>query len=317
MDNKIAFLFPGQGSQYHGMGEDLVFNFQLANNMFIEASNILDIDFKKLCYEENNSNLNNTEYTQPAIYLISIILFKLLEKKGIKPHAVAGHSLGEYSALTAAKVISFKDGLKLVRKRGIFMNEALSPGKGSMAAIIGLDINEIKEICIQISGICEIANYNTPRQIVISGEKIAIIKALELAKNYGAKRAIELEVSGPFHSSLMQSAKNKLEEELNKINFNKTEIDIVPNVIADYAKTSNELKCSLIEQLDNSVLWVDSMNKLINSGIDTFIEVGPGKVLKGLMRRINKKVKVYSINSYESYIKYIDILSPDKIIIKD
>lgn len=301
--SKIAFIFPGQGSQYIGMGKEIVENFPVAAEIMDKANNILDIDLKKLCFSGPIEKLNNTENTQPGVYTISYIIYQILKEKGISPDIVAGHSLGEYSALAASRVFSFEDGLKLVRQRGTIMNNAVSTGKGAMAALIGLEDEKVLLICQKVDGICEIANYNSPGQIVISGEKEAVKQACSLAEEAGAKKAVELAVSGPFHSSLMKSAEREFAIEIDKVEFNKPKYPVVVNVTADFVEETTDIKNLLLRQLSASVRWVESMKRIISQDIDTFIELGPGRVLKGLMRRIDRSANAYNVEDLKSLEK--------------
>ncbi len=305
MGDEIAFIFPGQGSQFVGMGKDLVENYNSAAELMDKANHILDLDLKEICIEGPEDKLNHTANTQPAIFLISMIINNLLVEQGIKPDVVAGHSLGEYSALAAAGVFTFAEGLNLVRKRGQLMDEALPAGMGTMAAVIGLEQDKILSICKNIDGVCEIANYNCPGQIVISGTKAAINEAVKLCNNAGAKKVIELDVSGPFHSSLMEPAREKLKSEIDKLSMSSPAVPVVVNAFAKYTQKVEDVKKALVAQLTSSVRWSESMKKIINNGINTFIEVGPGRTLKGLMRRINRSVQVYSINDLASLEKVL------------
>ncbi len=304
--NKVAVIFPGQGSQYPGMGKELIKNFNFAEKMFIEAGEILGINLKKLCIEGPEDELNNTQNTQPAIFTLSMILYKLLiNNSSIRPAVFAGHSLGEYSAFCAAGAFNFSEGVALVRKRGKFMNQALPAGKGSMAAIIGLNKDIISELCNNIDEVCEIANFNTPSQIVVSGTSSAIKQIIRLARKEGAKKVVELDVSGPFHSSLMKPARENLKKVLENIDIKSIDIPVVVNAYAREVKEVDEIKKALLAQLINNVLWVDSMQLIIEKGIDTFIEVGPGRTLKGLMRRIDRNVKVDNVKDVKSLEKFI------------
>ena len=310
MANKIAFLFPGQGSQYVGMGREVLAESALAAQLIDQAGEVLQLDLRKICLEGPEKELNNTQNTQPAIYTVSIILEQIIRARGIEPAMVAGHSLGEYTALTAAGVLSFADGLKLVRKRGLLMNQALPPGQGTMAAIIGLSVEAILEICREVSGICEVANYNSPQQIVISGEVAAVRSAVKLALAAKAKRAIELEVSGPFHSSLMKPAEDSLAEELAKVDFKKPEIAFLANVTAGIEDSPEQIRELLIQQLTSSVRWEETINTMVENGVEYFIEVGPGKVLKSLLRRINRSLAaehVEDLNGLERLLEKMQV----------
>jgi len=249
--------------------------------------------------------LQQTSNTQPAILTASIAVYRVLKEKGIEPDIVAGHSLGEYSALVAAGVLDFTDAVKLVRKRGQLMEASDPSGKGTMAAIIGLNGKEVEAVCQKAStaGIVEPANYNCPGQIVISGEKEGVEKAAELAQEAGAKKAIILNVSGPFHSSLMESAAKELSKELEGISFNDAQVPVVTNVDAEFTTQSGDFAQALIEQISGSVRWEESIKAMIENGVDTFIEVGPGRVLKGFMRRIDRKVTALNVEDLASLEK--------------
>jgi len=302
---KVAFIFPGQGSQQVGMGVDLVEEFAVAKETFAQADNALDIDISKLCFEGPTEDLQQTSNTQPAILTTSIAVYRVLKEKGIEPDIVAGHSLGEYSALVAAGVLDFTDAVKLVRRRGQLMEESDPSGKGTMAAIIGLNPKEVEEVCQKAStaGVVEPANYNCPGQVVISGEKEGVEQATKLAQEAGAKKAIILNVSGPFHSSLMEPAGEKLSQELAEVNFNNAQVPVVTNVNAELTSKGEQFSQALIEQISGSVRWEESIKAMIAGGVDTFIEVGPGRVLKGFMRRIDRKVTALNVEDLVSLEK--------------
>jgi [acyl-carrier-protein] S-malonyltransferase len=283
---KTAFIFPGQGSQSVGMGRDL------AENHLDRASSLLGFDLKKICLEGPAEELIKTEIQQPAIFTVSAAIF---EKLGQKPDAVAGHSLGEYSALYAAGSLSFEDGVRLVHLRGKFMQEAVPPGEGAMVAVLGGDRNTIQNICQEVGNVWP-ANFNSPGQVVISGKKEAVAAAGARLKQAGIKRIIPLAVSAPFHCPLMQPAADKLAVELNRIQIKDPQIAFVANVTADYARKAEEIKALLIKQVTSSVLWEDSINRLINDGVSHFIEAGPGNVLAGLVSKINPTVEVRSFS---------------------
>ncbi|OCL26053.1 malonyl CoA-acyl carrier protein transacylase [Orenia metallireducens] len=298
---KVAFIFPGQGSQQVGMGADLVEEFAVAKETFAEADNALDIDISKLCFEGPAEDLQKTSNTQPAILTTSIAVYRVLKEKGIEPDIVAGHSLGEYSALVAAGVLDFTDAVKLVRKRGQLMEEA----DGTMAAIIGLNAKEVEELCQKAStaGIVEPANYNCPGQIVISGEKEGVEQATKLAQEAGAKKAVILNVSGPFHSSLMEPAGEKLSKELAEVTLNDAQVPVVTNINAEFTTKDEDFVQALIKQISGSVRWEESVKAMIEDGVDTFVEVGPGRVLKGFMRRIDRKVTALNVEDLASLEK--------------
>ncbi|MFW5998337.1 MAG: ACP S-malonyltransferase [Halanaerobiaceae bacterium] len=303
---KIGYVFPGQGSQNVGMGKDLIENYSEAQTIINQVNDILGFNLKNLMIKGPETELNNTKNTQPAIFTISYILNQILHKNNIKPDIVAGHSLGEYSALAAVGAFNFKEGVKLVRKRGILMNEAVPADKGSMAAIIGLSLEKIETVCDQTEGVLEVANYNTPGQIVVSGEKESVRTGMKLARDMGAKKVIELKVSGPFHSSLMKPVQNKFKREIEKINLNPVKIPLIANVTAKKITEIDEIKEELIAQLNHSVLWVDSVKLMIKEGVDVILEVGPGRVLKSLIRRIDRTIRVISVKDKKSLDKAID-----------
>jgi len=286
---KVAFVFPGQGSQFVGMGKDW------AEGFLEEADRILGFDLKKICWLGPEEELKRTEIQQPAILTISAAAYELLKKKGVKPEVVAGHSLGEYSALVAAGSIKFADAVKIVHLRGRFMQEAVPQGVGAMAAVLGASRDKIMEICRQVGGV-QLANLNGPDQVVISGLAGSVAAAGQKLKEAGAKRIIPLPVSAPFHSQLMEPAAQKLKAEMDKIEIRNAVIPVMDNVIADYVTEGTRIRELLIKQVTGSVLWEDSVRKMIADGVSTFIEVGPGKVLSGLIKKIAPEAEVKTYN---------------------
>lgn len=306
--SKIAFLYPGQGAQYVGMGKDLYEDYSDFREVIDEAENILNYNIRDICFFGPKEKLQCTEITQPAVLINSMAITKVLLKEGIVPKATAGLSLGEYSAFTAAGVMEFKDAVKIVKKRGEFMQEAVIPGAGSMAAIIGLQDEVVENICKEISnkGFMVIpANYNCPGQIVISGETNAVEMAMTNIKNAGGK-AIKLSVSGPFHSPLLMNASIKLSEELIKYNFNEPKIPIVLNATGKIYDSKSDIKGIMKEQVISPVLWSESIATLIDMGIDTFLEIGPGKALSGFMKKINPQCRVLNIENTSTLNKAME-----------
>lgn len=307
---KIAFVFPGQGSQHIGMGKDLWDKFDEVKALYEEASETLGYDLKELSFNGPQEELNKTFRTQPCILTASIAAYRVLSLNGITPYVMAGHSLGEYSAIVAAGVISFKEAVMLTEKRGTFMQEAVPAGKGLMAAIIGLDRQKVDDICLSVeSGYVSPANYNSPGQIVIAGEKSAVEDAMKLAKNAGAKRALALSVSVPSHCTLMVEASNRLAELLDTIEIKDSEVPIVNNADAVILRGAGRIKTSLVNQLNSPLLWEDSIRNIVDIGIDTFIEVGPGKVLSGLIKRIDPSAGLYNVEDTASLNRTLEGLS--------
>lgn len=314
--NKLAYVFPGQGSQYVGMGKDIYNDNSRVQDIFSTANSLLGKNLSKLCFEGPEEELKVTYNTQPAILTTSYALYELAKKQLPNPDYVAGHSLGEYTALVVSGAMSFADAVVAVQKRGEFMDSAVPSGVGAMAAVLGGDKETIQMICEQVSDkekIVQIANINCPGQIVISGHEEKVVSATEKLKENGIKRVIPLVVSGPFHSKLMEPASEKLQEEvLNSINIVNTKIPVVANVNAKEIAASEEIKNALVEQVYSSVLWEDSIRYMIQNGVDTFIEIGPGKVLSGLIKKIDKSVNVYSISDIETMNDVIEKLEHEK-----
>ncbi|MCX7714316.1 MAG: ACP S-malonyltransferase [Clostridia bacterium] len=306
--SKIAFVFAGQGAQTVGMGKELAENFEAANRIFNEASQALGFDIKQMIWNGNSETLMITENTQPAIVTMSIAALRVLEEKGIKADVAAGLSLGEYSAHIASGSLNFTDAVKLVRKRGKYMQEEVPIGKGAMAAILALSPEQVKECCKAASalGVCEPANFNCPGQIVVSGEVAAVEKCCEIAKEMGAKRAMLLPVSAPFHCSMLMGAGEKLAAELEKVEVFDMKIPVITNVTADYIADKSDIKPLLIKQVSSSVLWEESVRKMLADGVDTFIEIGPGKTLGGFIKKIDKDVAVYNVEDMASLNKTLE-----------
>lgn len=286
-----AYIYPGQGSQYCGMGKDLFDSSNDAKRMFEAANKILDFKITNIMFGQDIDELKKTKVTQPAIFIHSVILSKILN---FKPQIVAGHSLGEFSALVASKALNYEDALFLVSKRANAMEEACIKFPGTMAAVIGLNVDLIESICEKVGGIIKTANYNCPGQVVISGEKNSIESACEILKKNGAKRAIILPVGGAFHSPLMTSAKNKLAMEIEKIKFNTPSCPIYQNFSNNPETDPEKIKFNLIEQMTSPVKWTQCVEKMIKNGANKFVEVGPGKVLQGLVKKINSSVEISS-----------------------
>lgn len=299
---KLAFIFPGQGAQSVGMGRQIADAYPSADSIFTQASDALGFDIRKMIFEGDEETLKITENTQPTILTASIACLQPLLERGIKPDVTAGLSLGEYAAHVLSGTLSFSDAVSLVRKRGKYMQEAVPVGVGAMAAILGLDSDTIKDCCNAASdeGVVEPANINCPGQIVIAGTVKAVEKASELCKQKGAKRAMLLPVSAPFHCSLLKPAGISLKAELEKVELGNMEIPVVTNVTAEYIYDKSSVKDLLIRQVSSPVLWEASVEKMIASGVDTFIEIGPGKTLCGFIKKINRDVKTLNVEDIDS-----------------
>lgn len=308
---RIAFIFPGQGSQYVGMGREFYEEYETARKIFLQADDTLRRNISDLCFNGPKEELMSTDNNQAAIVTMCIAIFKVLEEQGISCKAVAGLSLGEYTALIAGGAISFEEGLKVVEARGKYMKEASESLKGSMAAVIGGKIEDIEEMCEQLSlkGTIAIANYNSPSQVVISGEEELIDEALEELKKKGIRRAIKLAVSGGFHTKLMEKASVNLENKLKDVAFKKMGVEFIPNRTGEKLSDKQDLKKLLKEQVVSSVLWQRSVENMISMGINTFIEIGPGKSLSGFVKNINKVVEVFNVENKDTLIEVIDKLS--------
>jgi len=300
---KIAFVFPGQGAQTVGMGKDIYEHDVDARAILEQANEALGFSITELMFNGPDTELKQTANTQPALLTVSVAFLKLIEKSGLKADYVAGHSLGEYSALVAAGVLSFEDAVRTVRARGQFMEQAVPGGQGAMAAVLGAEREALKQLCAQITSegkLVELANMNCPGQIVVSGSVEGVNEVVARGKEIGAKRVIPLEVSGPFHSSLMEKAAIALREELEKLTMQDASIPVIANVTAEPVSAAAQITSLLEQQVCAPVLWEDSVKKLIELGVDTFVEIGSGSVLTGLIKKIDRNVTTVTINSLES-----------------
>jgi [acyl-carrier-protein] S-malonyltransferase len=299
---KIAFVFPGQASQYPGMGQELAERYPAARAVFDEADEALGFSISQMCLSGSEEDLKLTANTQPAILTVSVAAHRVLAEKGITPDFVAGHSLGEYSALVAAGSLKFSDAVQIVRKRGTYMQEAVPAGEGAMAAIMGLSPAVVIDACKRAAEgkVCSPANLNSPEQTVISGHAAAVKRAVEIASQLGAKRAVMLPVSAPFHCSLMMPAQERLEKDLRKITFAALHVPLVTNVDADTETSGDEARDALIRQVTMPVRWEESVRELIDEGVNTFVEVGPGRVLSGLLRQIERSVGTLNVEDEKS-----------------
>ena len=303
-----AFVYSGQGAQYFGMGQELYNEYAVVRAVFEEASATLGYDVAELCFQENDK-LHLTEYTQPAILTVSYALDQLLAEKGIQPDFVAGLSLGEYTALVKANAFSFNEAISLVAKRGKYMSEAVPAGRGKMAAVMNAERAVIEESCREASETAYVApaNYNMPTQIVIGGEIEGVNKAIEILESKGVKRIIPLNVSGPFHTALLHPAAEKLEGAFSDLTVDEPKIPVVGNTEATIV-TRDAIKGLLVRQIESPVLWEDSVRKLVDLGVDTFVEVGPGTTLSKFIKKINKEVSVYNVEDLKSLNKTLEAL---------
>ena len=301
---KTAFIFSGQGAQYVGMGKELYENFETAKMVFDDADKALGFSISKICFEDEE-RINKTEFTQPAILTTSIAAYEVLKEKGVKPDFVAGLSLGEYSACVASGIMDFKEAVCLVRKRGQFMTEAVPEGEGAMYAIMGLERDVVEAECEKAKeyGFVAPANYNAPGQIVIAGETFAAERAADALKNAGARMVVKLKVSGPFHTELLKDAANKLKKELENISINKWKLPVVTNVTGSVYEGVESVIPTLVKQVKSPVRWEETLNFLSQQGVDTFIEIGPGKVLGGFVKRTLKGVKILNVEDLKSLEK--------------
>ncbi len=306
--SKLAFLFPGQASQYPGMGRDLAETFPESRAVFEEADAALGFPISKLCFEGSEDVLKLTENTQPAILTVSVAAYRALETRGITPDFAAGHSLGEYSALVAAGALEFSAAVKLVRQRGLYMQEAVPAGEGAMAAILGLSPADVADLCKKAAGsdVVSPANMNSPEQTVIAGSATAVKRAVEIASQSGAKRAVILAVSAPFHCSLLMPAQQRLEPDLRATKFNALRFPLITNVDAEAVTSGDEAREALIRQVTLPVRWLESVREMIDQGVNIFVEVGPGKVLLGLLRQIDRSVRCFNVEDAASLHSTVD-----------
>jgi len=308
----IAYIFPGQASQYAGMGRELADNFKAAREVFEEADDALGFSVSQMCFGGTAEELRLTENTQPAILTVSVAALRAMEAEGFRsPDYVAGHSLGEYSALVASGSLSLADAVRTVRARGRYMQEAVPVGAGAMAAVMGADLKTVMEACVesQQGEVCSPANINSPNQIVIAGDATAVDRAIELVKERGAKRAIKLNVSAPFHCALMMPAQERLAEDLEKLAFEDLRVPLVTNVDAAAIEKGDEARDALVRQVSSPVRWNESVELLLREGVETFIEVGPGKVLAGLVRQINRSLRCLNVEDSESLKSSLNAVS--------
>ncbi len=306
--SKLAYLFPGQASQYPGMGKDLAANFAESRAVFDEADAALGFSISQLCFEGSEDALKLTENQQPAILTVSVAAYRALAARGIQPDFAAGSSLGEYSALVAAGALEFSEAVKLVRQRGRYMQEAVPAGEGAMAAILGLSPADVAEVCRKAAAgeVVSPANLNSPEQTVIAGGAAAVKRAVEIASQSGAKRAVILAVSAPFHCTLLTPAQKRLEPDLRAVKFSALHFPVITNVDAEAITTGDEAREALIRQVTMPVRWLESVREMIEQGVNIFVEVGPGKVLSGLLRQIDRSVRCFNVEDAASLQSTLD-----------
>lgn len=304
---KYAFIFPGQGSQYPGMGKDIVEAYPQARQALLEADEVLEFPLSRLCLEGPKERLALTENTQPAVLAISVAILRVVQGFGFVPFRVAGHSLGEYSALVAAEGMEFADALRVVRQRGQFMQEAVPVGCGAMAAVLGLNLSQVEAVCCQAAEdqVVSPANINAPAQIVIAGHAEAVNRASRLARKQGAHRVISLPVSAPFHCALMKPAQSRLAQVLERVRLRDLKVPLVNNAAAQEVTGAEEVRRGLIEQVSSAVRWTDSVQRLCDAGVETFVEIGPGRVLSGLIRKIAPQAEVRNIGDVQELKAYV------------
>lgn len=306
---KVACVFPGQGAQTVGMGKDVYEHLPESRELFAKINDTLGFDLTSIMFEGPEDKLKLTYHTQPALLAVSAVLYRFMADNGFRPDFVAGHSLGEYSALVAAEALRFEDGLRAVYERGRLMDRAVPAGQGAMAAVLGAERDPLQQLCAHISeetGLVELANVNCPGQIVVSGSAAGVQAVVEGGKAAGAKRVIPLEVSGPFHSSLMQPAADGLQEVLASVAIQTPSVPVIANVTAQPVQAAEEIRNLLVRQVVAPVLWEDSVRQLLDHGVDTFIEVGTGTVLAGLIKKIDRQANVISVNSYEALQAFLE-----------
>lgn len=303
MANDIGFLFPGQGSQFVGMGQALFDSQPDCRRLYEAASDLLGYDLPRLCFKGPADQLNLTEYTQPALLVTSLATFQLFQSSSLQPKAVAGHSLGEYSAIVAAGGLAFPDAVQLVQKRGQYMAESVSPGSGLVVAVLGGSEADVRQVCLEAStaGLVAPANFNAPGQIVVAGEKAGVERAMELLKSRGVRRMVPLAVSVPVHTPLMRQAAERLKNDLDSVIWSDLTIPVVNNWQAARLSRAAEIRASLVQQLPSPVLWEQSIQTMAELGINRFIEIGPGKVLTGLVKRILPKAETFNVHDVESF----------------